>query len=77
VTGAVHATGVRRREASGVLVIYLWLERASKVPLRARITSTTELESDERTTVVVSTVEDVLRVVREWVTRIVERPNER
>jgi hypothetical protein len=66
---------LRHRDRTGVLVITVWLERDSPAPFFARITAMTELEAEERKSVVVASVDEVIRVVREWVATVTE-PND-
>jgi hypothetical protein len=52
---------------TGVLVVRIWVEERAESAFRARITATGDVSSEEQTSVVAASVDDVLRIVREWV----------
>jgi hypothetical protein len=59
-------------ERTGVLVLRVWIEYDGADGLRARITESSDILSYEQTTVVVGTIDDVLRVVRDWLDAFVD-----
>lgn len=62
----LRAVGLRER--TGVLVLRIWVEQGDG-GLRARITTSDDVESPEHTSVVAATLDEILRVVREFVER--------
>jgi hypothetical protein len=54
-------------ERTGVLVLRVWVEHDGAGGLRARITESSDLSTRQQTTVVAGSVDEVLRIVREWV----------
>jgi hypothetical protein len=53
-------------ERAGVIVVRVWIERDAAPLLRARITASADLSSDERTIGACAGIEDTLEAVREW-----------
>lgn len=60
-------------ERTGVLVLRMWIEPGAEDGLRARITTSDDLGSEERTSVVAADVDEILRIVRAWVDAFVAR----
>jgi hypothetical protein len=58
-------------ERMAVLVVRLWLENGRPAELRARIVCTPDVVSREKREATAASVEDVLRIVREWVDEVV------
>jgi hypothetical protein len=58
-------------ERTGVLVLRVWIEHDGVGGLRARITEASDLASREETTLVAGSVEDVLRIVADWLAAFV------
>lgn len=52
-------------ERAGVMVVRIWVEGAHD-SLRARLTHTLDLDGAEQTTQTAASVEEILKVVREW-----------
>lgn len=50
----------------GVLVVRAWLEDASNLALRARITQTLDIAAQDELIIVASSTEDVCDAVRAW-----------
>ena len=64
---------MRPSERTGVLVLRVWIEPGGEDGLRARITASDDLERAEQRSVAAASVDDVVRVVREFVERFVEQ----
>jgi hypothetical protein len=53
-------------EQAGVIVIRVWIERDAPKPLRARITASSDLMTDEQTIAVVAGAEEIVAAVQTW-----------
>lgn len=54
-------------DRAAVMVVRIWVEGPER-SLRARLTQTLDLATREETSQVAATTEDVLTLVREWIT---------
>jgi len=61
---------------AAALVIRVWREPAEAGGIRARITQQADLRNDEQTVTVVVSPEAVLREVRVWLERFLERSDQ-
>lgn len=50
----------------GVIVVRAWVESGAPTPLRARITTSYDLSTDEQTIAVAAGVEEIMAAVRAW-----------
>jgi hypothetical protein len=57
---------------TGVLIIRLWVEDAPGQSVRARIIQSMDITAEEPVATSASTVEDIVRKVREWVDAFVK-----
>jgi len=53
-------------ERTGVVVVRVWLEPGHDEQVRARVTAT-DLATNEETTAVAASVEEIVRIVRAWI----------
>lgn len=49
-----------------MIVVRVWIERDAPKPLRARITTSSDLSTDEQTIAVVAGAEEIVDAVRAW-----------
>lgn len=54
------------KERQGILVIRVWTDHESSGPPRARITSLTDISSDEHLTTAAAGVQSIIDAVRAW-----------
>lgn len=57
---------VTASERAGVIVVRVWIESGAPAPLRARITTSSDLSTDEQTIAVAAGVEEIMAAVRAW-----------
>jgi hypothetical protein len=60
------------KEPSGALVIRAWVEPGSATQLRARITQSRDLHTQDHTVTTAATIDDVLASVRDWLESLLE-----
>ena len=58
-------------EQVGLMIVRVWAEPESSVPLRAVLRSTTDISSGLQLQLTLSVIEDVCEAVRSWLTEIV------
>jgi hypothetical protein len=63
----------RPTAAAGVLLVRAWVEDGSPSGLRARITQTRDLTSDEQTITIAASIDEVCRTVRIWLEDLVDQ----
>ena len=65
----VHA---RASEKTGALVIRIWIERSPLPNLKARITRTTDVATEEEVTTAATSTEEIETIVRAWLDAFVQ-----
>ena len=50
----------------GVIVVRAWIESGAATPVRARITASSDLSTDEQTIAVEEGIEKIVEAVRAW-----------
>jgi hypothetical protein len=63
----------RPTAAAGVLLVRAWVEDGSPSGLRARITQTRDLTSDEQIITIAASIDEVCRTVRAWLEELVDQ----
>ena len=61
-------------ERTGVIVIRVWIEGEPHEGFRARVTATRDVLQPDRTTAAAGSVEDVVRIVRQWLEEFFNAP---
>jgi hypothetical protein len=54
------------KERTGVIVVRAWIENDASATLRARITTSSDLSSEEQTVTVAAGIDEVVAGVRDW-----------
>ncbi len=57
---------VTASERAGVIVVRVWVERGAPMPLRARITASSDLSTDKQTISFAAGAEEIMAAVRAW-----------
>jgi hypothetical protein len=57
---------MRLSERTGVIVVRVWIEGDGNDGFRARISATADVSQPARTTFAAGNLEDVIRIVRDW-----------
>jgi 3-hydroxyisobutyrate dehydrogenase-like beta-hydroxyacid dehydrogenase len=65
----------RTQQTAAALVIRVWRDTTGAAGIKARITRHPDLATDEETTAMVGSAEEVYREVRAWLEQFVERSN--